>query len=100
MGKYKKGIVGDIEAKRQFQKEQEELKQKYHLDTEKIVVEKNNLVKFTVRTFASLIRLMATIMLFALAVVGLMTLIYPAPREEVLKVLYKIYEQILIYLSI
>lgn len=100
MGKYRKSIVGDIEEKRQFEREQEALKQKYQLDTEKIVVEKSNMVKFAVRTFTGLIRITATILLFILAALGLMTLIYPVPREELLKVLHTIYLQIVTYLQV
>lgn len=98
MAKYKKRIVQDIKEKHEFEREQKALKEKHHLDTEKIVVEKSNMVKFTVNTVKGLIRIIAMILLLSLAMIGLMAVIYPAPREALADILYEIYEQIITFL--
>lgn len=100
MSKYKRGIVDDIEAKHRFEEEQKSLKKKYQLDTEKIVVEKNNTVKFMIRTFGGLIRIAAQIIICALAILGIMSLIYPGPRAALIQVLFEIYQSVLAYTPI
>lgn len=97
MSKYKRGIVEDIEARHRFEEEQQSLKKKYQLDTEKIVVEKNNTFKFMIRTFGGLVRIAAQIIICALAILGIMSLIYPGPRTALIQVLFEIYQSILAY---
>ena len=98
MAKFKKTIVPDIQAKHEFEREQEELKQKHQLETDKIIIEKNNMVKFTVNTVKDGIRLLATILVFVLAAIGLIGLIYPEPRQELWEVGKDIYLQLKMYL--
>jgi len=52
-----------------------------------IVVEKSNMVKFFIQTAASLIRVMAEIIIFALAFIGGAAIVYPAPRAELFIIL-------------
>ena len=75
MTKFKKTFVPDIQAKIDFEKEQEELKQKHNLETDKVVVEKSNMVKFTVNTVKEIIRTLASILVFILAAIGLVACI-------------------------
>lgn len=100
MSKYKRGIVEDIEARHKFEKEQQSLKKKYQLDTEKIVVEKNNTFKFMIRMVAGMVRIAAQIIICALAILGLMCLIYPGPRAALIQVLFEIYQSVLAYTPI
>lgn len=100
MSKYKRGIVKDIAEKHKFEEEQQNLKKKYQLDTEKIVVEKNNTFKFLIGVLGSLVRTVAQIVICAMAVIGIMTLIYPGPRAALIEVLYEIYQSILAYTPI
>lgn len=97
--KYKKGLVQDIQDKKQFQKEQELLKKKHHMEQEeRVIVEKNNMLKFLIRMCGSVIRCTAAIVILAMAVIGIMALVYPAPRNELVHVWQDIYGQLQQYL--
>ena len=95
--KYKRGLVKDIEEQRLCEKEQKELKKKHHISEqdERIVVEKDNMTKFFIRTGGSLVRIAANICIGALAIIGLAALVYPAPRAELLVVWKTILEELL-----
>lgn len=97
--KYKRGLVKDIEEQRLFEKEQKELK-KHHISEqdERIVVEKDNMTKFFIRTGGSLVRIAANICIGALAIIGLAALVYPAPRAELLVVWKTILEELLSFM--
>lgn len=97
MTKFKKTFVPDIQAKLDFEKEQEELKQKHNLETDKIVVEKSNMVKFTVNTVKDIIRTVANILLFILAAIGIVALVYPEPRQALIGVWQEVYMQLKTY---
>lgn len=99
MGRYKKNLVQDIQAQQIFMKEQEELKEKHKLDTDKIIVEKSNMAKFTVKTFVALVKTAAAILVYVLAAVGLLAMIYPSPRRELMTVGETIYLQLQQYIS-
>lgn len=76
-------------------KEQLRLKKKHQITQDGVViVEKSNLYKFTVKTAISLIKLIATILLLTLAVIGLSTLIYPNIRQEFLTILLDVFTQL------
>lgn len=99
--KYKRGLVKDIEEQRLFEKEQKELKKKQHHISEqedRIVVEKDNMTKFFIRTGGSLVRIAANICIGALAIIGLAALVYPAPRAELLVVWKTILEELLSFM--
>ena len=98
MTKFKKTFVPDIQAKLDFEKEQEELKQKHNLETDKIVVEKSNMVKFTVNTVKDIIRTVANILLFILAAIGIVHIVYPEPRQALIGVWQEVYMQLKTYL--
>ena len=65
------------------EKEQIRLKKKHQIDQENVVVvEKSNTYKFTIKTIISFIKLIATVTLLILAVIGLTTLVYPTLIQE------------------
>ena len=65
------------------EKEQIRLKKKHQIDQENVVVvEKSNTYKFTIKTIIAFIKLIATVTLLILAVIGLTTLVYPTLRQE------------------
>lgn len=99
MGKFKHGIVQDIEERREFEKEQASLKAKHHIETDKVIVEKSNMVKFTVKTLSGLVKTGASILLCGLALLGLMALVYPGPRQEMAGILLSVYQQLQQYLA-
>lgn len=98
--KYKRGLVKDIEEQWLFEKEQKELKKKHHISEQedRIVVEKDNMTKFFIRTGGSLVRIAANICIGALAIIGLAALVYPAPRAELLVVWKTILEELLSFM--
>lgn len=98
--RYKKGLVQDIQEKKDFQKEQEILKKKHHMEQEeRVVVEKSNMLKFLIRACGSIIRIAATIAILALAVAGTAALIYPGPRNELIHMWREVYVQLQGYLT-
>lgn len=100
--KYKSNLRKKVLEERSFDKKQESLKEKYDIAPEKevVVVEKANTFKFTIRTFATVIKILATIILLGLAFVGIVALVYPAPRAELIKIFELVQEQLQSYLGI
>lgn len=99
MVKYKRSIVPEIEKEIAQEEEQKELKQKYNIQQEDvIVVEKNNILKYIIKYVVGAVKLVATVIILTLAVLGLLTLIYPESRQELAKILLDIYMQLCNYL--
>lgn len=100
MSQFKKGLVGEIKEEIKFEKEQEDLKEKYKLDVpnDVVVVEKSNVYKFTVKMFVTLVKTIATICLLVLASIGIITLIYPESRAAYTNVMNEILQQLSVYL--
>ena len=91
----KKQFLAAIEEEVAEQQKQEELHTKHNFqDKEVIVVEKSNMIKFSVRSIAALVRLCATILLLFLATVGLLCLIYPETRGPLLIIVEQLYKQL------
>ncbi len=68
---------------------QEELRKKYKVHDKNIkVVEKNNMVKFLIRTFFLLIKILSSILLVTLASIGATAIYYESTREELIKIFY------------
>ncbi len=68
---------------------QEELRKKYKVEDKNIkVVEKNNMVKFLIRTFFLLIKILSSILLVTLASIGATAIYYESTREELIKIFY------------
>lgn len=95
MGKFKKTLVSAAKADLAQEQEQKRLRKKHHVEEEGLlIVERDNLLKFFVRCLASVIRIGATIFLFLLAAIGLVSLVYPEVREVLLRVLYQIGQEL------
>lgn len=96
MGKYKKDILKTRINKEIAEKEeQNRLKKKHNITDENVtVVEKSNMVKFTVNTVTRIVKFVATIVLIALAAIGLISIVYPEPRADVLKILYGVFNSV------
>lgn len=94
MGKYKKKLVEEIIREKNEKRKQDQLREKYHVEEENImVVETTNVYKFTMNLIASLVRIICSIFIFILAALGLLALIYPAPRIALYDVLMGILNQ-------
>ncbi|MEF9839454.1 MAG: hypothetical protein RR869_08690 [Lachnospiraceae bacterium] len=94
MKKFKKGFVTGIKKEEEKKQEQIKLHKKHHIvDDGVLVVEKDNMTKFTIRSLVGLVRLVATIILCLLAAIGLLTMIYPEVRSEFLAIGLQIYTE-------
>lgn len=95
MAKLKNGIMDNILKEKEGQQKQEDLRKKYQVDDKEVmIVEKNNMIKFFIRVIGGVIRIAATIIILLLAAIGLLTLLYPEIRVELVAVLEEIYKQI------
>ena len=95
MGKFKKTLVSAAKADLAQEQEQKRLRKKHHVEEEGLlIVERDNLLKLFVRWLASMVRIWATIFLFLLAAIGLVSLVYPEVREVLLRVLYQIGQEL------
>lgn len=81
MAEFKRGLLKEFEEEEAFREEQEKLKAKHDIEDENVVVvEKTNFAKFSVTTLIQLIKLIATILILALAAIGFTALLYPECR--------------------
>ena len=60
---------------------QESLKERYDIEEDVVVVEKNNTIKFLLKTMIGGARLIIAILVFILALIGLTALIYPLQKS-------------------
>jgi len=88
-------LVEKYEDDKQEIKKQEELKRKYNIDENKIVVEKNNTIKFILKLIIDIGKTILSILFIFLAFVGLICLIEPRTRD----ILLEIYRNIIFELS-
>lgn len=90
-----KRFMEAIEEEEIRQQEQERLHAKHNIEDENIViVEKSNMIKFSVKSIASLIRAGATIILLCLAAIGLLCIIYPETRQAFQEVMQQLINQL------
>jgi len=87
MAKYKESLVKKIRIEQEENQKQKKLQEKYGINENVRIVERNNMGKFVVKTIGKCIRITAVIILFFLAAIGLTALIYPEIRQELLQVL-------------
>ena len=95
MSKIKTGLVREYNEKSAEEARQAELRQKYDIKKEDVViVEKSNLAKFTVKTISSIIKIFATILIGAFAIIGLLCLLHPDLRPHLWAVIQQTLSQI------
>ena len=96
--KIKYGLYNDFE---QDNKTQDKLREKYHEEDKKVrIVEKPMVGKFIVRAVGEIIRIACLIALIALAAVGLIAILYPQSRADLVFVLNDVLRQIRIMLHL
>ena len=69
--KFKSSLVKQIKEDEKERLHQEELKQKYDIKDNTVVVEKSNTIKFVTKTIIGLLRFLAALIVFLLAITGL-----------------------------
>lgn len=84
--KYKSGLYQEYTEKKKKEEEQNRLQIKYNVDPTVKVVEKTNMAMFLITTIGNIVRWIARIIIFILAGIGLISLIYPSARAELLLV--------------
>lgn len=82
------------EIKRE-EEQQRRLQEKYQVDPTVKVVETNMFWRSLADMVGRILRMLFQIIIFGLALSGAIGLVYPAPREELLKVYLDIWNQIL-----
>lgn len=98
MSKFKKKLVQDIKQEKENAIKQESLRRQHGIqDKDIIIVEKNNIFKFTVQQMIALIKFIATILILALACIGVLSLIYPNIRNELFTVFIQYYDALKLY---
>lgn len=93
MGRYSKANV--LQSKIDEENEQKRLKEKHSIEDKNIiVVEKNNIFKFTVKTVILLIKAITGIALLCLAAIGIFTLLYSDLRQVFISILSEIFNSL------
>lgn len=90
----KKSLLKRKAHRRKTQKvRQAELKTSLNLnpDEDVIIIEKSNTIKFLIKAAASCVRLVASIVIILLTFIGLLALIYPGPRHELVNILIEVW---------
>lgn len=100
MSKFNTTLVKEVREEEAFNSKQSKLKEKYNVaDKDVIVVEKNNLIKFFVKTIGVIIRIFLWIVFLSLAAVGIIALVYPIPRKEVISVFHEALMQLKMFFN-
>ena len=68
--KFKQDIVKKVKEEVLQEKRQEALKEKYEIADDVVVVEKSNMIKWTIRTMVAFIRCICAILIFLLSLTG------------------------------
>lgn len=91
--KYKEGVGfgQQIQEERDFAEEQEKLKERHNIKDENVVVvEKKTTIQFVVTILIATLKTAAVVCILILATLGLLAMIYPNPRLEMITVLQTI----------
>lgn len=87
-----------IEEEEEKKQEQERLHAKHNIEDEHIVVvEKSNMLKFSVKSISALLHTVATIILLCLAAIGLLCIIYPDTRQAFQEIIMQLISQLTYY---
>lgn len=84
MGKFNRQLVSEIKREKEQEANQKRLREKYSVADDVMIVEKDNTVKFFVRTTGKVIKVSVGIIIFLLTVIGIAALIFPGSRNELL----------------
>ena len=93
--KFRSSLVKQIKEDEKERLHQEELKEKYDIKDNTVVVEKSNTIKFVTKTIIGLLRFLAALIVFLLAINGLAAILYPDSRNILLHQALQVYEELL-----
>lgn len=95
----KPSLIQGVKEQNKFHNEQEHLKEKYHIeDSDVVIVEKNNMIKFLVRYVIILLQFLFRIAIIVLATSGLLAFIYPSTRIALWNIIIDIQKQLLSFI--
>lgn len=93
--KFRTGLISEYNANKKQQSEQSKIKKKHNInDKNVVIVEKSNTIKFLIKALILLIKTLAWILLITLASIGVLCLLYPDTRQEFMKVITEIFNEI------
>ena len=85
MAKFKSGLVQDYKHTQQVKVDQERLRHEHNIkDSSVVVVEKDSSIISLIRICGRAVQIVAAILLVILAAIGILSLVYPEPREAML----------------
>lgn len=94
MAKLKNGLIKEVKEQQRIQEEQKRLKEKYHIEEDNVkVVEKSNTFKFAVKAISNVFRLSVNAIIYILALIGAISLVYPESREIIVLIFNDILQQ-------
>ena len=94
-GKFKNQMVEQIKQEEREKEHQEILKERYDIEEDVVVIEKNNTIKFLLKTLLGGARLIIAILVFILALIGLTALIYPDSRSLLIRQGLQVWQEFL-----
>ncbi len=95
MNSYQK-FIDARKKQKEIKNKQVELHNKYKdIEEDKVIVEKTNTVKFLLSFIANIIKVTSEILLVILASIGIISLLYKEPREDLIIIFNDIYKAIL-----
>lgn len=90
-----KRFMEALEEEEEREKEQERLHVKHKIaDENVVVVEKSNMLIFSIKSISAAIRIGATLILLILAATGLLCIVYPETRQALLRVMEQLVGQV------
>ena len=93
--KFKNQLVEQMKQEEREKEHQESLKERYDIEEDVVVVEKNNTIKFLLKTMIGGARLIVAILVFILALIGLTALIYPDSRSLLIRQGLQVWQEFL-----
>jgi hypothetical protein len=95
MAKFKNGLVQEYKHTQHEKAEQERLRHEHNIkDSNVVVVEKDSSIISLIRIFGRVVQIAAAILLVILAAIGILSLIYPEPREAMLTLFHDMWNHI------
>lgn len=93
--KLKNGLVREVKEQIRQEEEQKQLHKKHtEIADDTVIIEKDNMGKFLIRCIVRLIRIAAKLTICVFAAIGILSVLYPNVRAELLQVLQSVMSDI------
>lgn len=92
--KFKNGLIKEVKEQEREREEQQRLKNKYKIDEDVKIVEKTNMFKFIIRIGIRLWHVALNVVVYILALVGALALVYPNSRREIVIICLDLFGQL------